>query len=63
MCESTAYLVGKGREEILLENVDMLENGENEVRLVDIFGQEKRVKARVKSFSLVDHKILLEELD
>lgn len=28
----------------------------------DLFGEEKRVHARVRSFSLVDHKIVLEAL-
>jgi predicted RNA-binding protein len=30
--------------------------------LVDLFGEEKRIKARVKRLSLVDHKIILEPL-
>jgi len=62
MCESTAYILKEGKEEIVLENVDFLENGEKQVKLVDLFGEEKIVKARVKSLSLVDHKIILEPL-
>lgn len=62
MCESTAYILREGKEEIVLENVDFLENGEEQVRLVDLFGEEKIVKARVKTLSLVDHKIVLEPL-
>jgi predicted RNA-binding protein len=62
MCESTAYILREGKEEIVLENVDFLENSEEQVRLVDLFGEEKIVKARVKTLSLVDHKIVLEPL-
>ena len=62
MCESTAYILKEGKEEIVLENVDFLENSEEQVRLVDLFGEEKIVKARVKTLSLVDHKIVLEPL-
>ena len=62
MCESTAYLLKEGKEEKVLENVDFLENGEEQVKLVDLFGEEKIVKARVKTLSLVDHKIILEPL-
>ena len=62
MCESTAYILKEGKEEIVLENVDFLENGEKQVKLVDLFGEEKIVKARVKTLSLVDHKIILEPL-
>ena len=62
MCESTAYILREGKEEIVLENVDFLENSEEQVRLVDLFGEDKIVKARVKTLSLVDHKIVLEPL-
>ena len=62
MCESTAYILKEGKEEIVLENVDFLETGEKQVKLVDLFGEEKIVKARVKTLSLVDHKIILEPL-
>ncbi len=62
MCESTAYVLKEGKEEIVLENVDFLENSEEQVKLVDLFGEEKIVRARVKTLSLVDHKIVLEPL-
>jgi predicted RNA-binding protein len=62
MCESTAYILKEGKEEIVLENVDFLENSEEQVKLVDLFGEEKIVRARVKTLSLVDHKIVLEPL-
>jgi predicted RNA-binding protein len=62
MCESTAYILKEGKEEIVLENVDFLENNEEHVKLVDLFGEEKIVRARLKTLSLVDHKIVLEPL-
>ena len=63
MCESTAYLLKEGQEELILENVDLFETGDEYIRLVDIFGEEKKLKAKVKSLSLVDHKIILEPLN
>ena len=60
MCESTAYILKNGKEEMFFEDVDALENRDNEIKLVDIFGNEKKIRARVKQFSLVDHKIILE---
>jgi len=60
MCESTAYIVRNGKEEVILENVDFLENREGSVKMVNLFGEEKIVEGRVKSLSLVDHKIILE---
>ena len=62
MCESNVYILKDGREELVLESVDVLENQEGKVRLVSMFGEEEKIKARVKTLSLVDHKIILEPL-
>jgi predicted RNA-binding protein len=62
MCEATAFLLTDKGEELVLEAVEGIETGDDRVRLVNIFGEEKIVKARVKSFSLVSHKIILEKL-
>jgi len=60
MCESTAYILKDGKEELVFEGVDLLENTEDGVKMVDVFGEEKIIRAKVKRFSLVDHKIILE---
>lgn len=62
MCEAAAYLLKDGKEELLLESVDLLESEENQVKMINIFGEQKRVKAKIKALSLVDHKIVLEPL-
>ncbi|MBW2104380.1 MAG: CooT family nickel-binding protein [Deltaproteobacteria bacterium] len=61
MCESSAYLLSNGQEELVLEDVETLEEEGGTVTLTNIFGERKHLRARVKSLSLVDHKILLEE--
>ena len=62
MCEATAYLLKDGQEELLLESVDQLESGNGEVKMVNIFGGQKEIRAKIKLLSLVDHKIILEPL-
>ncbi len=62
MCESTAYLLKDGQEELILESVDQLETGDGEVKMINIFGEKKELRAKVKLLSLVDHKIVLEPL-
>ena len=62
MCEAAAYLLKDGQEELLLESVDRLESGNGEVKMVNIFGEQKEIKAKIKLLSLVDHKIILEPL-
>ncbi len=63
MCEASAYIIKDGREELILKDVDKLENEDGEVNLVNIFGDQKRIRARVKTLSLVEHKIILEPTD
>ncbi|MFC1892069.1 CooT family nickel-binding protein [Thermodesulfobacteriota bacterium] len=60
MCEATVSLLKNGQEETILESVDLFESDGDQIRLVNIFGEERKVKAKIKSLSLVDHKILLE---
>lgn len=62
MCEAAAFLLKDEKEELLLESVDVIETSENDVTLVNIFGERKVISAKVKSFSLVDHKIVLEPM-
>ena len=60
MCESTAYILKDGKEELLFEDIEFLECKDGEIKMVSIFGEEKTVHARPKRFSLIDHKIVLE---
>lgn len=59
MCEANAYIDRSGREELLLESVDIVEPQEDGgFLLVDIFGQQKTVKGRLKRMNLVNHRIV-----
>jgi predicted RNA-binding protein len=60
MCEANAFIIRDGQEELLLESVDVLEQENGNIRLVNIFGEQKVLPARIKKMSLVDHKIILE---
>ena len=63
MCEATAYLYTKdGNEELLLADVDVIEpEAGGQVRLVSIYGEQKVIKADIKSMSLVNHRVVLAE--
>ena len=62
MCEASAFLIKNGKEELILESVDTLENLDGEVKMINIFGDQKSLKAKIKILSLVDHKIVLEAI-
>jgi predicted RNA-binding protein len=63
MCEANAYLVENQQPTLVMEAVDTVEPEEDGLRLVNIFGDQKFVKARIESLSLVDHKVFLKPLD
>ena len=62
MCESTAYILRDGTEDLIVESVEILEINNGQVKIRNLFGEEHIIKARVKTLSLVDHKIILEPL-
>ncbi len=60
MCEANAYLLKDGQEELILEAVDILEEEGGQIRIANIFGEQKTLKAKIRRMSLVEHKIILE---
>jgi predicted RNA-binding protein len=62
MCEANAYWNRENKEELIMEDIMILRPEEGEIYLQNIFGEQKRVKARIKEMNLVDHRIILEEI-
>lgn len=62
MCEAHAFLVKDGIEQKLMENVDQLEVAGDEIKMVSIFGEQKNIKAKIKSYNGSDSRIILEEV-
>jgi len=62
MCESSAYILKDGKEELFLESVDLLENKDGDIVLINMFGEQKTIKAKIKALSLVEHKIILKPI-
>ena len=61
MCEANAYTVNNGKEDLIMESVDVIEpQEEGKFLLKSIFGEQKIVQGRIKSMNLVDHKIIFE---
>ncbi|MEW6673020.1 MAG: CooT family nickel-binding protein [Thermodesulfobacteriota bacterium] len=62
MCEANAYLVDGDSNKLIMEAVDSVEPEGDGIKLINIFGDQKILKARIHSLSLVDHKVFLKEL-
>jgi len=62
MGEAHAFVLQDDQEVELLKSVDELEVEGDEIRLINLFGEQKILKARVKGYSGSGRKILLEPL-
>lgn len=63
MCEAHAFILRDGRETKLLESVDEVKVEDNEIWLVNIFGEQKILKARIRSYNSNERKIVLEAVE
>ena len=62
MCEASAFLIENDDHKLIMEAVDTVEPHEDGVRLSNIFGEQKFLKAQIYSLSLVDNKVYLKAL-
>jgi predicted RNA-binding protein len=62
MCEAQAFILKDGREETILDSVDILETEGDEIRLINIFGEQKMLKGRLKRYDYRQGKMLFEPL-
>ncbi len=63
MCEANAYLIEGEDKTLIMESVDIIEPEGDKLRLENIFGEQKFVKARIHSLAFNNHQINLEALN
>lgn len=61
MCEANAYIYKEGKEELYLENVDVMRPEEGKIYLRSLFGEQKIFEGTIREISLLHHKIVLEK--
>ena len=62
MCEAHAYLMGENEEEKILESVDLVEVEGDSVKLVNIFCEQRSLRARLRRYDSTEGKIVFEAL-
>jgi len=60
MCEANAYLIDGENEVLFMEAVDTIEPYENGLKLMDIFGKQMFIQAKIKDMTLLNHRVILE---
>jgi len=61
MCETNVYIEEDGREELYLENVDILKPEGGKIYLKNLFGEQKYFEGSIKEVSLIKHRIILKK--
>ena len=61
MCETNVYVEENGREELYLENVDILKPEGGKIYLKNLFGEQKYFEGLIKEVSLNKHRIILKK--
>jgi predicted RNA-binding protein len=61
MCEANAYIFENGKEELYLENVDIMKPEEGKIFLKNLFGEQKIFEGEIREISLLRHKIVLQK--
>ena len=59
MCEASVFLMEGDNETLVMEAVDSVETEGDKVRLMNIFGEQKILPARIHALFMVDNRILL----
>ncbi|MGC8659991.1 MAG: CooT family nickel-binding protein [Desulfomonilaceae bacterium] len=62
MCESNAYILKEGEEQLIMENVGSLVPTDGKIALKSIFGETMTVDGVLVEVDLIGHKIRLKAL-
>ena len=62
MCDVNVFIRKNGVEEKVLENVDIIEEVSGGMRLVNIFGEEKTLNAKMVSYNNSEKRMIFQSL-
>ncbi|MBT3185770.1 MAG: CooT family nickel-binding protein [Deltaproteobacteria bacterium] len=62
MCEAHAYLLRDKTEEKILESVDLVEMDGEDIRMVNIFGEQKTIRGKLTRYDNREGKIIIEPI-
>lgn len=60
MCDVNAYIDKDGKEELYLENVDLIKMEDGKIFLKNLFGEQKVFEGEIREISLMRHRVILE---
>jgi len=63
VCETNVFIEKDGKQEILMKDVISITPAGDKLLLVDLFGEQKQIKAEFKELKLLEHMIVLSPRD
>ena len=63
MCESKVITIKDGTEVIIMEDVIRVEVRNDKIKFYDLLGESKEIKGRIIFMDLIEHKIIVEEVE
>ena len=59
MCQSNAYIIKDGKEEMILSDIISIKPKGTRLLLTNLFGEEEAIEASIEEVDLLHHKIKL----
>lgn len=59
MCETNVFMEKDGEQEVLMKDVISITPAGDTLVLVDLFGEQKQIKAEFKELKLLEHMVVL----
>ena len=63
MCDINAFVLKSGVEEKVLENVDLVEKTPDGMRLVNIFGEERILNAKIVLYNNSEKRMVFQPIE
>lgn len=61
MCEARVFIEKEGKIEKYMDNVVTIRPESGRLLLVDLFGEQRYIDARIKELRLLEHEVILEQ--
>jgi len=63
MCESKVVTIKDGNEVVIMEDVVRVEVRNDKIKLYGLLGESKEIKGKIIFMDLMEHKIVVEEIE
>ena len=63
MCLSKAYVARNGGRELVMEEIASMEPADDKLLFKTLFGEQKKIKAKIREINFLTHSIILGSLD